>query len=61
LLEKIVEGEIKDNGSEYDKLSAESIRRKGPSIIISYYQLGIDPEKAVNFYKGEKSGNLRSL
>jgi hypothetical protein len=56
LLERIVEGDIKDNGSEYDRLSAESIRRKGPSIIISYYQLGIDPEKAVNFYKGEKNG-----
>ena len=56
LLERIVEGDIKDNGTEYDQLSAESIRRKGPSIIISYYQLGIDPEKAVNFYKGEKEG-----
>ena len=54
LLERIVEGDIEDNGTEYDRLSAESIRRYGPSIIISYYQLGIDPEKAVNFYKGEK-------
>ena len=56
-LEAIVEGRIKDNGSEYDKLSAESIKRHGPSFIISYYQLGIDPQKAVNFYKGEKTHN----
>jgi len=54
LLEAIVEGRIKDNGSGEDKLFAESIKRHGPSFIISYYQLGIDPQKAVNFYKGEK-------
>lgn len=54
-LEAIVEGRIKDDGSEYDKLSAESIKRHGPSFIISFYQLGIDPQKAVDFYKGEKT------
>ena len=53
-LEAIVEGRIKDNGSEYDRLSAETIKRHGPSFIISYYQLGIDPQKAVNFYKGHR-------
>lgn len=65
-LERIVEGSLKDNGTDDDRLSAESIRRHGPSIIISFYQLGIDPEKAVNFYKGEHNvkdinnqGNLR--
>jgi hypothetical protein len=55
LLEAIVEGRLKDNGSEYDKLAAASIRRHLPGIIMSSYQLGIDPQKAINFYKGGRT------
>ena len=54
LLERIIEGKIPSDG-KYDALWAESIKRYGPSIIISFYQLGIDPEKAIKFYQGENN------
>jgi hypothetical protein len=61
LLEMIIDGQIKDNGTEIDKLCAQSIKRHGPGIIISYYRLGIDPEKAVNFYKGRSQNGKKAI
>ena len=58
LLERIVDGNLKDNGTEYDRLSAASINAHGPGIIISLYRLGIDPEKAVSFYLGKPAKSI---
>ena len=60
-LERIVEGDVKDNGTDLDGLFAQAIRRHGPSIIISYFQLGIDPEKAIDFYKGENQNAQKAI
>lgn len=48
----IISGEIKDNGTEHDKLTAQSIVRHGPGIIMSYIQLGIEIFKVYEFYQG---------
>ena len=52
LLDRIVTGDLRDNGTDYDKLTAASIRRHGPGIIMSYIQLGIDVHKVYDYYKG---------
>ena len=52
LLDQIVAGNIRDNGTDYDRLTAASIKRHGPGIIISYIQLGIDVHKVYDYYKG---------
>jgi hypothetical protein len=59
-LEAIVEGRVKGEG-KFDSLQAATIRRKGPGIIISYYQLGIDPQKAVDFYHGRRSDGTKTI
>lgn len=56
LMEMIVEGQIENNGSDIDQLSAASIKRHGPGIIISFIQLGIDVFKVHEFYMGRKGG-----
>ena len=60
LLERIIEGKVPSDG-KYDALWAESIKRYGPSIIISFYQLGIDPEKAIKFYQGESNYDTNNI
>lgn len=60
-LERIIEGDLEDNGTYEDKLFADSIKRLGPSIIISFYQLGIDPEKAIKFYKGDNENGKKTI
>ena len=52
LLDRIVAGDLRDNGSDTDKLTAASIKRHGPGIIISYIQLGVDVHKVYDYYKG---------
>jgi hypothetical protein len=59
-LEGIIDGRVKSEGP-YDNLFAESIKRKGPGIIMSYYQLGIDPQKAIDFYHGRKSDDTKNV
>jgi hypothetical protein len=51
LLSDIVDGNLRDNGTDTDRLTAESIKRHGPGIIISFIQLGIDVFKVYDFYK----------
>ena len=60
-LERIVEGDVKDNGTDLDGLFAQAIRRHGPSIIISYYQIGIDPEGVIDFYKGGNQNAQKAI
>ena len=48
------DGNIKSDG-KYDHLLAATIKRYGPKIIINYYRLGVDPQKAVDIYHGRRS------
>lgn len=57
LLDDIVEGRLKDNGTDNDRLTAESIKRHGPGIITSFIQLGIDVFKVYDFYTGKENQN----
>ena len=57
ILDDIVEGRLKDNGTDNDRLTAESIKRHGPGIIISFIQLGIDVFKVYDFYIGKENPN----
>ena len=52
LLEQIVAGNIRDNGTDYDKLAAASIRRHLPGIVGSAVRLGIDVRKVDDFFQG---------
>lgn len=54
-LDRIVSGDIKDNGTQEDKLFAQSIIRQGPGIIINFMRLGIDLKKAEEFYHGNSN------
>jgi hypothetical protein len=57
MLSDIVEGNLRDTGTDDDRLAAESIKRHGPGIIISFIQLGIDVHKVYDFYAGENNGH----
>ena len=66
LLSDIVDGNLRDTGTDDDRLAAASIKRHGPGIIISFIQLGIDVFKVYDFYKGDNQNdkefdNKRSL
>jgi hypothetical protein len=57
ILEMFVAGQIKDNGTDIDRLAAASIVRHGPGIIISLIRLGIDISKVYEFCTGRKDGS----
>ena len=60
-LYRIIECDVNDNCTDLDGLFAQAIRRHGPSIIISYYQIGIDPEGVIDFYKGGNQNAQKAI
>ena len=58
LLDQIVTGSLKDNGTDYDKLTAASIRRHLPGIVGSAIQLGIDVRKVEAYFKGANNDSV---
>ena len=58
LLDRIVAGDLLDNGTDGDRLAAESIKRHGPGIVVSFIRLGVDVFKVHKFYTGDsRNGN----